>query len=160
METTRCPGQPLANVFHIINQVNRQRCENPVDKVIRTGGNCRVGQSYRPYFRDGTERIIADSGAPIKDENGNISGVVLVFVTRRKSIRPRTVPKGTRQGRQVSGPRRRGDGWRLERRKSFNDQPERLRDPGYSQEEILGKNCSIISSPPPSAEPVRPSFVN
>ncbi len=29
--------------------------------------------------RDGTERIIADSGAPIHDEHGQLLGVVLVF---------------------------------------------------------------------------------
>ena len=28
-------GKPLAEVFHIINEQTRQRCENPVEKVLK-----------------------------------------------------------------------------------------------------------------------------
>jgi PAS domain S-box-containing protein len=72
-------GKPLTEVFHIINEKTRERCENPVDKVLREGKIVDLANHTALIARDGTERIIADSGAPIRDERGKIIGVVLVF---------------------------------------------------------------------------------
>ena len=72
-------GTPLAEVFHIINEKTRVRCENPVEKVLETGGVVGLANSTVLIARDGTERIIADSGAPIRNEKSEIVGVVLVF---------------------------------------------------------------------------------
>ena len=72
-------GKPLAQVFHIIHQHTRQVCENPVEKVLHTGGIIGLANHTALISRDGTERIIADSGAPIVNGQGQISGVVLVF---------------------------------------------------------------------------------
>jgi len=72
-------GKPLAEVFYIINERTRERCENPVDKVLREGKIVDLANHTALIARDGAERIIADSGAPIRDESGNIIGVVLVF---------------------------------------------------------------------------------
>ncbi|MFX1342961.1 MAG: PAS domain S-box protein [Promethearchaeota archaeon] len=72
-------GKPLTNVFHIINEKTRKRSENPVEKALKTGEIIALANHTVLIARDGTERIIADSGAPIRDRDGNIIGVVLVF---------------------------------------------------------------------------------
>ncbi len=79
-------GKPLTEVFHIINENTRERPEDPVARVIRTGLIVGLANNTVLIAKNGTERIIADSGAPIKDDKGNIIGVVLVFrdITERR----------------------------------------------------------------------------
>jgi len=72
-------GLPLHSVFHIISERTRSLCENPVDKVLREGAVVGLGNNTMLIARDGTERIIADSGAPIRDRDSKIIGVILVF---------------------------------------------------------------------------------
>jgi PAS domain S-box-containing protein len=81
-------GKPCSEVFHIINEKTRKIPEDPVTRVIRTGLIVGLANNTMLIARDGTERIIADSGAPIKDRDGNIIGVVLVFrdVTARRKM--------------------------------------------------------------------------
>ncbi|HAU30769.1 MAG TPA: hypothetical protein DCW46_00430, partial [Desulfotomaculum sp.] len=69
-------GRPLAEVFHIINEQTRQRCENPVEKVLATGKIIGLANHTALIARDGTERVLADSAAPIYDSEGNMHGVV------------------------------------------------------------------------------------
>lgn len=72
-------GQSLASVFTIIHEITRHPCENPVERVLSTGNVIELANHTVLISRDGTERIIADSGAPIKDKDGHTIGVVLVF---------------------------------------------------------------------------------
>lgn len=72
-------GRPLDEVFRIINEQTRETCESPVDKVLRTGQIVGLANHTLLVARDGTERAIADSGAPIRDTASCIIGVVLVF---------------------------------------------------------------------------------
>ncbi len=72
-------GQPLAEVFNIINEMTRQPCENPVEKVLATGEIIGLANHTALIAKNGQERSIADSGAPIKDKDGQTIGVVLVF---------------------------------------------------------------------------------
>ena len=72
-------GQPLATVFPIINEQTRKPVENPVDKVLREGVIVGLANHTILIARDGTERPIDDSAAPIRDESGTILGVVLTF---------------------------------------------------------------------------------
>jgi PAS domain S-box-containing protein len=72
-------GRRLTEVFHIINEKTRKVCENPVDKVLRTGMVVGLANHTALISRDGVERIIADSGAPIYGSDGKVIGVVLVF---------------------------------------------------------------------------------
>ena len=53
--------------------------EDPVTKVIRKGKVVGLANHTILISKDGTEIPIDDSGAPIRDEKGNIIGVVLVF---------------------------------------------------------------------------------
>jgi len=81
-------GKPLFDVFHIINEITRELCENPVEQVIKTGEIVELANHIILIAKDGTERIIADSAAPILDTKGNIIGVVLVFrdITEKQKI--------------------------------------------------------------------------
>jgi PAS domain S-box-containing protein len=72
-------GKPLASVFIIINEITRSLCENPVEKVLSTGLIVELANHTLLISRSGVERVISDSGAPIKNSNGETIGVVLVF---------------------------------------------------------------------------------
>jgi PAS domain S-box-containing protein len=72
-------GRPIGEVFHIINELSRKPWENPVQKVLESGNIIELANHTLLISRQGTERIIADSGAPIKDVSGATIGVVLVF---------------------------------------------------------------------------------
>ena len=72
-------GKPLTEVFRIINEKTRQPCENPVEKVLATGQIVGLANHTALIARDGRQRSIADSGAPIRDSRSRVIGVVLVF---------------------------------------------------------------------------------
>jgi PAS domain S-box-containing protein len=72
-------GKSLEEIFHIINEETRRTVENPVSRVIHEGIVVGLANHTMLIARDGTEHPIADSGAPIHNEKGEITGVVLVF---------------------------------------------------------------------------------
>jgi PAS domain S-box-containing protein len=72
-------GQPLQDVLAIVNEETRQPVENPVDKALREGVVVGLANHTVLISRDGTERPIDDSAAPIRDPQGKIAGVVMVF---------------------------------------------------------------------------------
>ncbi|MBA4309593.1 MAG: hypothetical protein C0425_04585 [Chlorobiaceae bacterium] len=69
----------LNDVFKIINELNRDVEENPVEAILREGNVVGLANNSLIISRDGSEIPISDSGAPIKNEEGEILGVVLVF---------------------------------------------------------------------------------
>jgi two-component system cell cycle sensor histidine kinase/response regulator CckA len=79
-------GQPLEAVFRIVNEETRGSVENPVVKVLREGIVVGLANHTVLIAKDGTERPVDDSAAPIRDPKGNVSGVVMVFrdVTERR----------------------------------------------------------------------------
>ncbi len=72
-------GKPVDEVFNIINETTREKLESPVIKVMQHGLIVNLTSHTLLIRRDGSELPVADSGAPIMDDNGKISGVVLVF---------------------------------------------------------------------------------
>ncbi|WP_094228762.1 PAS domain S-box protein [Methanolobus psychrotolerans] len=72
-------GKPLEEVFDIINEDTRLQVEIPVRRVLREGMIVGLANHTLLISRDGKEIPIADSGSPIVNEDGNITGVVLVF---------------------------------------------------------------------------------
>ncbi len=72
-------GKSLTEVFHIYNAKTRQKVVNPVKKVLEQDKTIGLANHTVLIAKDGSEYQIADSAAPIKDENGKITGVVLVF---------------------------------------------------------------------------------
>ena len=79
-------GRPLPDVFHIVNERTRQPVENPALRALREGTIVGLANHTVLIARDGTERPIDDSAAPMRDESGAAVGAVLVFrdVTERK----------------------------------------------------------------------------
>ena len=81
-------GRPFTEVFEIINEYTREKSDNPIKNVLDTGEVIALANHTVLISKDGTERPIADSAAPIRDEGGNIAGVILVFrdVTGHKKV--------------------------------------------------------------------------
>jgi PAS domain S-box-containing protein len=79
-------GQPITDVFRIVNETTHQVVESPVKRALREGRVVGLANHTLLIARDGTERPIDDSGAPIRDRRGTVTGVVLVFrdITTRK----------------------------------------------------------------------------
>jgi two-component system, cell cycle sensor histidine kinase and response regulator CckA len=80
-------GRPLDQVFRAVSEETHQPVESPADRVLRAGGVVGLDPHTSLLPRDGTARPIADSGAPIRDRQGRISGVVLVFRDRSAARR-------------------------------------------------------------------------
>lgn len=83
-------GRPVDEVFRIISERTREPAEVPVAKVLATGETQGLANHTALIARDGTEHPIADSAAPIRDTQGRLRGVVLVFrdvSTERKAER-------------------------------------------------------------------------
>lgn len=72
-------GKNLGEIFFLISASTREPMNNPVDKVIKSGEVIGLSNHTILIARDGTERNISDSAAPIRDQDGIIKGVVLVF---------------------------------------------------------------------------------
>ncbi len=81
-------GRPLSEVFHIVNEETRSLAENPVERVIREGIVVGLANHTVLVRREGGDVPIDDSAAPIRDADGNLFGVVLVFrdITERKQV--------------------------------------------------------------------------
>jgi len=77
--TGEAAGRRLFEVFRIVNEKTRERSEDPVEKVVRTGAIVGLANHTVLVRRDGTELVIEDSAAPIREEGGGIIGVVIVF---------------------------------------------------------------------------------
>jgi PAS domain S-box-containing protein len=72
-------SRPLQEVFKIVNEESRREVENPVTKVLRTGHVVGLANHTLLLSKDGTEKPIDDSAAPIVQSDGSLFGVVLVF---------------------------------------------------------------------------------
>ena len=81
-------GQPLERVFQIINEVTLQPVENPAVRALRDGLVVGLANHTVLIKKDGTECPIDDSAAPIRNEQGYVSGCVLIFrdVTAQRLI--------------------------------------------------------------------------
>lgn len=76
---TDAEGKPLQEVFHILNETTQEIVENPVVKVLREGVVVGLANHTILASKDGKHIPIDDSGAPIRDDQDRIIGVVLVF---------------------------------------------------------------------------------
>ena len=72
-------GQPLASVFRIIGESTREPVESPATRALREGVVVGLANHTLLIRRDGSELPIDDSAAPIRDQEGRVSGCVLVF---------------------------------------------------------------------------------
>ncbi len=81
-------GLPLHEVFKIINESTRAVEEGPAARALREGVVVGLANHTILITKDGHEISIDDSAAPIRDESGAVSGVVLVFrdITARRRL--------------------------------------------------------------------------
>ncbi len=71
--------RPISEVFRIVNDQTRRPADNPVQRVLEEGIVVGLANHTVLISRDGSERAIADSAAPIRDVDGTLRGVVMVF---------------------------------------------------------------------------------
>ncbi len=72
-------GQPIEQVLNIINEDTREPSDNIVRRVLREGKIIGLANHTTLIAKDGTERPIEDSAAPIHDYKGRIAGMIMVF---------------------------------------------------------------------------------
>lgn len=81
-------GRPISQVFRIFNEISLEPAEIPVDRVIRDGFIIGLANHTGLVTKKGETRSIADSAAPIRSDDGQIIGVVMVFrdITETKRL--------------------------------------------------------------------------
>lgn len=72
-------GVHLDEVFRIVNEETRRTVESPVAQVLREGTIVGLANHTILLARDGSEVPIDDSASPIRNEEGELLGVVLIF---------------------------------------------------------------------------------
>ena len=79
-------GKNLTEIFNIVHEHTGKLIKNPVERVLRENVVVELTNHTVLISRDGTKRPIDDSAAPIRDKEGNVTGVVLVFrdITERR----------------------------------------------------------------------------
>jgi len=83
-------GVSLTTVFRIVNENSGRSVENPAIRALREGIIIGLANHSVLIAKDGIERPIDDSAAPIRDVAGNVIGCVLIFrdvTDRRKTER-------------------------------------------------------------------------
>lgn len=76
---SQAQGLPVEEVFHIVHDQTREPVQVPVAVALATGETQALSDHSVLIARDGSEWPIADSAAPIRDAQGLLRGVVLVF---------------------------------------------------------------------------------
>ena len=84
-------------ICNIINEETGLEQDNPVSKVLETGQTIHLANHSILISKDGREYPIEDSAAPIKDADGVLTGVVLVFSDVSERVR---MTKALRQSEQ------------------------------------------------------------
>lgn len=81
-------GRHINEVFSIVNEQTRQRVESPVLRALHEGTSVALSAQTVLMARDGHERPITNSGAPIRGADGSLHGAVLVFrdMSERKRL--------------------------------------------------------------------------
>jgi PAS domain S-box-containing protein len=69
----------LSEIFHIVDGETGKTCKDAVERLVRTGKIFDEHTDTILVARDGTRRIIAENGSPIRDSNSQVVGVVVVF---------------------------------------------------------------------------------
>ena len=73
-------GQPLDEIFRCINEVDEGPAPNPIHEALASGQNVKMANHRFLIARDGTRRLLEDSAAPIRlEQGGPITGAVLIF---------------------------------------------------------------------------------
>jgi diguanylate cyclase len=72
-------GKPIYSIFNIMNEYTRTNDEDIINKVILSKSIHHIANHTILITKEGTEKLIEDSAAPILDIENNVVGVVIVF---------------------------------------------------------------------------------
>ncbi|HEY5556324.1 PAS domain S-box protein [Acetobacterium sp.] len=72
-------GKSIEEVFDIVDEFTREKRENIVKKVVESGKTHELADHTLFISKDGIERFLEASAAPIIQENGEVVGAVVVF---------------------------------------------------------------------------------
>ncbi len=72
-------GRDMSDVFNIVNKDTREVIDSGISDVLNNGVGITLPSATVLICRNNLEIPIADGAAPIKDYDGNITGVVVVF---------------------------------------------------------------------------------
>jgi PAS domain S-box-containing protein len=72
-------GVELTKVFRIVNEETRAEVDNPAMRALRDGKIVGLANHTILLTKGGGEWPIDDSAAPIKNQNGEVQGAILVF---------------------------------------------------------------------------------
>jgi PAS domain S-box-containing protein len=77
--TREAVGRPLVDVFHAVDARTHEPIVPPTGPLLQEGGTATVADDTILTARDGAERHVVNTTAPISNGNGRIQGTVLVF---------------------------------------------------------------------------------
>ena len=144
-------GQPLDQVFRIINEVTLQPVENPALRALREGVVVGLANHTILIKKDGSECPIDDSAAPIRNEQGHVSGCVLIFrdVTAQR-LREREKANQLLTARLLASIVESSNDAIISKSldgiiQSWNAAAERLF--GYTSEQAVGRHISLVIPP-------------
>ncbi|MBI9091406.1 MAG: PAS domain S-box protein [Desulfobacterium sp.] len=85
---SKAMGKPLSDVLILIDETSREHFSNLAETIIESKGIINTIRNAILISKDGSERIIADSGSPIWDMKGRITGAVFAFrdITEEKKM--------------------------------------------------------------------------
>ena len=143
--------RPLASVFRIVDEQGREPAENPATRALREGFVVGLANHTVLIAKDGSERTIDDSAAPIRDEQGNVSGCVLIFrdVSEKRRLEKQAASRLV-DARMLASIVESSDDAIVSKSlegiiQSWNAAAERVF--GYTAEQAVGRHISIVIPP-------------
>jgi PAS domain S-box-containing protein len=142
-------GVPLTSVFHAIHEETETLMVLPIDRVLMDGETIAVSNHILLIAQNGLRWPVTDSWSPIRNEEGRITGVVLVFrdQTKKKAMEKARAESAKRYSDLVDSVH--DLIWETGPDFCFTFVSERIKDMlGYRPEEIIGELWdNILLSP-------------
>jgi PAS domain S-box-containing protein len=131
-------GLPFQDVLRTVNEYTHEPAEDIVKRVLTEGCVVNMANHTALVHRDGSEIPIEDSAAPIKDSDGSVLGVVIVFHDVTEKRRAREALRQTAEKlRIVADFTYDWEYWRSPDSRFLYVSPSCERVTGYSREEFL-----------------------
>ena len=87
-ENVDAVGKASDEIFRIFDEKTGDKAPSPVARVLRAGKRLALSRDAVLHPKGGTKMSIADSGAPIRDRENQVIGVVIIFrdITQEKKM--------------------------------------------------------------------------